>query len=65
MCDVHVEIRGGFLDQPNVKLNHKLEARRLLFRSHFWLSSEWFTPNGVSGIAVPFYLAYPCLAKLG
>jgi len=29
-----------------------------------WLSNEWFTPDGVPGIAVPFYLAHPRLAKL-
>jgi len=64
MCELHVEIREGFLEQPIAELNHELEARGLLFRPHFWLSNEWFTPDGVPGIAVPFYLAHPRLAKL-
>ena len=34
------------------------------FRPHYWLSDEWFTPDGVPGIAVPFYLAHPRLARL-
>src|SRR5207253_8807734 len=34
------------------------------FRPHFWLADEWFTPDGVPGIAIPFYLAHPRLAKL-
>lgn len=29
-----------------------------------WLSSEWFSPDGVPGIAIPFYLAHPRLTKL-
>jgi hypothetical protein len=29
-----------------------------------WLSEEWFSPDGVPGIAVPFYLAHPRLEKL-
>ncbi len=29
-----------------------------------WLSEEWFSPDGVPGIAVPFYLAHPRLAQL-
>ena len=33
-------------------------------RPHYWLSDEWFTPDGVPGVAVPFYLAHPRLAKL-
>ena len=35
-----------------------------LFRPHFWLSDEWFTPDGIPGVAIPFYLAHPRLAKL-
>ena len=30
-----------------------------------WLSEEWFSPDGVPGIAVPFYLAHPRLERLG
>ena len=64
MCDLHVGIKGGFLEQPIAELIQELERRGLLFHPHFWLSNEWFTPDGVPGIAVPFYLAHPRLAKL-
>ncbi|MGH7231784.1 MAG: putative zinc-binding metallopeptidase, partial [Nitrospiraceae bacterium] len=40
------------------------ESRGLGFRPHFWLSDEWFCPDDVPGIAIPFYLAHPRLAKL-
>jgi len=36
----------------------------LSFRPHLWLSDEFFTPDGVPGIAMPFYLAHPRLARL-
>ena len=62
--DLHLEIKGGFLEQPIAELTRELEERRLLFRPHFWISNEWLTPDGVPGIAVPFYLAHPRLAKL-
>jgi hypothetical protein len=29
-----------------------------------WLSEEWFTPDGVAGFAIPFYLTHPRLMKL-
>ncbi len=64
MCDLHLGLTGGFLEQPIAELNRELEQRGLLFRPHFWLSNEWFTPDGVPGIAIPFYLAHPRLAKL-
>ncbi|MBX3303250.1 MAG: putative zinc-binding metallopeptidase [Nitrospira sp.] len=64
MCDLQLGLTGGFLEQPIAELTRELEQRELLFRPHFWLSNEWFTPDGVPGIAIPFYLAHPRLAKL-
>jgi hypothetical protein len=46
------------------RLYRELERRHLEFRPHFWLSDEWYTPDGVPGIAIPFYLAHPRLAEL-
>jgi hypothetical protein len=46
------------------ELYAELGARGLAFRPHVWLSDEWFTPDGVPGIAIPFYLADPRLARL-
>ena len=31
---------------------------------HFYLSDEWFTPDGATAIAIPFYLAHPRLMRL-
>ncbi|HET8648010.1 MAG TPA: putative zinc-binding metallopeptidase, partial [Vicinamibacteria bacterium] len=42
----------------------ELSERGLTFRPHYWLSDEWFCPDGVPGIAIPFYLAHPRLARL-
>jgi hypothetical protein len=64
MSQLGVTLDGAFLSGQIQQLYAELEARRLLFRPHFWLSNEWFTPDGVPGIAVPFYLAHPRLAKL-
>ena len=64
MCDLHVGLKSGFLERPIAELTRELERHGLLFRPHFWLSNEWFTPDGIPGIAVPFYLAHPRLAKL-
>jgi hypothetical protein len=44
-------------------VNAELDARGLA-RPHYWLSDEWFTPDGVPGVAIPFYLAHPRLARL-
>jgi hypothetical protein len=64
MCDLGLSIEGTDLEQRIGQLQTELRERSLKFRPHFWLSDEWFTPDGVPGIAIPFYLAHPRLAKL-
>lgn len=63
-CDLGLNIEGSILEERVRRIEAELEARGLDFRPHFWLSSEWFTPDGVPGVAIPFYLAHPRLTKL-
>lgn len=46
------------------RLARELEARGLCFRPHVWLSTDFFSPDGVPGFALPFFLAHPRLARL-
>jgi hypothetical protein len=64
MCDLRLRLQGCFLEEPIKRLGEELKARGLRFRPYFWLSDEWFSPDGIPGIALPFYLAHPRLAKL-
>jgi hypothetical protein len=64
MSQLGVTLDGSFLADQIQQLYAELDARQLRFRPHCWVSNEWFTPDGVPGIAVPFYLAHPRLAKL-
>jgi len=64
LCDLGVRIEGSDLEDRIDELYRDLEGRRLVFRPHFWLSDEWFCPDGEPGIAIPFYLAHPRLARL-
>ena len=64
MRQLDIRIEGSELEPRIEQLHEELAARGLTFRPHFWLSDEWFTPDGIPGIAIPFYLAHPRLAKL-
>ena len=64
MCDLGVDIRGTVLAERIQQACGELRARGIRFRPHFWLSDDWFTPDGVPGVAIPFYLAHPRLAQL-
>src|SRR3954471_7760354 len=59
-----VTIEGSILEARIAELHREIQARGLSFEPHFWLSAEWFSPDGVPGVAIPFYLAHPRLEKL-
>jgi hypothetical protein len=63
-CDLGLQIEGSWLEPRLITLYDELAARGLTFKPHAWISAEWFSPDGVPGIAIPFYLAHPRLMKL-
>jgi hypothetical protein len=62
--DLGVRLEGTWLEELFEKLNRELAARDIRVRPHFWISDEWFSPDGVTGIAVPFYLTHRRLMRL-
>jgi hypothetical protein len=46
------------------RLYSELAARELKFKPHLWISDDWFSPDGVPGFAVPFFLLHPRLIEL-
>jgi hypothetical protein len=64
LCDLNVSIEGTPLEARVERVREELHLRGLLFKPYFWLSDEWFTPEGMTGTAIPFYLAHPRLMRL-
>lgn len=63
-CELRVTLEDGPLGAAVVQLEDELCLKELSFRPHIWISSEWFSPDGVAGVAVPFFLAHPRLTAL-
>jgi hypothetical protein len=64
LCDLRLTIESSRLAPYLERLYRELESRGIDFRPHAWLSEEWFSPDGVPGLAIPFYLAHPRLERL-
>ena len=64
LSSLRVTLEGTWLEDCLDTLYEELEERGIRLRPHAWISSEWFSPSHVPGIAVPFYLAHPRLMKL-
>jgi hypothetical protein len=64
LCNLGLRIEGTLLEGRIERLYGELEAKGLKLRPHVWLSNGFFSPDGVPGFAVPFYLAHPRLTRL-
>lgn len=64
LCDLGLSLEKSDVWDRVLQLNEDLAHRGLRFRPHYWLSNEWFSPDGVPGIALPFYLACARLRRL-
>src|SRR6187397_2239764 len=63
MCDLPVAIEGPIADRI-ARVREEMAAKGVRCPIHFYLADEWFTPDGATAIAIPFYLAHPRLEKL-
>jgi len=62
--DLGVRIEGTWIEECLRDIGEDLARREILFRPHAWLSTDFFVPDDVPGIAIPFYLAHPRLMQL-
>ena len=53
-CDLKLNYERTPLARRVRRLYRELDKRGIAFRPHVWLSEEWFSPDGVPGIAAPF-----------
>jgi hypothetical protein len=65
ICDLGLEIAGTELEGRIQRLYAELEQKDLhRFRPRIYLGDEWFSPDGVPSISIPFFLAHPRLKAL-
>jgi hypothetical protein len=62
--DLHLSLRGTWVADCLRELNGELKAQRIRIKPHAWISDEWFSPEKIPGIAIPFYLVHPRLMRL-
>jgi len=64
MCDLKLRIEGTYLERCIQKLYQELNSRGIIFKPLCYLGDEWFSPDDVPAISIPFYLAHPRLKQL-
>ncbi|MEM9645772.1 MAG: putative zinc-binding metallopeptidase [Planctomycetota bacterium] len=64
ICDLPLKLKESQLQQRVDQLHREIVDRGIPFKPHCWLSDDWYSPDGIPGIAIPFYLAHPRLMRL-
>ena len=64
MCDLPIALAGSVMQGRIAELQAELDTRELRVPIHYYLAEEWFTPDGATSMAMPFYLAHPRLERL-
>jgi hypothetical protein len=64
ICDLGVRIESSELEPRVGQLFQELSGRGVQLRPDCYLGDEWFSPEGMAAIAIPFYLAHPRLKNL-
>ena len=64
ICDLQLSLEGSKVFDCINELKLEAELRGFRFFPHFWISDEFFTPEDIPGIALPFYLIHPRLERL-
>lgn len=56
LCLLDLNLRKGLMGDCISQVKKELRERGLKIRLNFWISDEWFCPDGITGVAIPFYL---------
>ena len=64
ICDLSLAIEDSLIAKCRDRLYRELKNRDLTLMPHCWLSDDWFSPDGIPEIAVPFYMADRRLMRL-
>lgn len=64
ICDLELKLEDTAMVEYRDRLYSELKDRNLRVRPHCWLSDDWFSPDDVPGIAIPFYMAHRRLMRL-
>lgn len=63
-CDLGLQIETSPVKSCIDQLYTELANRGLRFRPHCWFGEEWFSPDGIPGVGIPFYLGHRRLKRL-
>jgi hypothetical protein len=64
ICDLNLSIENSSVQDQVQAFRGELAAKSLQLKPKIYFGDEWFSPEGMVALSVPFYLAHPRLRAL-
>lgn len=64
LCLLNLKIKGTIVEKAIKQVRRELRDAEISIDLHFWISDEWFCADGITGVAIPFYLLDERLIEL-
>ncbi|MEM9939940.1 MAG: putative zinc-binding metallopeptidase [Planctomycetota bacterium] len=64
ICDLRLDLDHSPVAACRDRLYSELAQKSLRLKPHMWFSNDWYAPDDIPGIAVPFYMGHPRLMRL-
>jgi hypothetical protein len=64
LCDLPLKLSKSWAQGCITKLYEELALKDIRLKPHVWVSDDWFSPDGVPGFAIPFFILHPRLIAL-
>ncbi|WP_127714051.1 putative zinc-binding metallopeptidase [Halobacteriovorax sp. HLS] len=64
LCSLNLDFSDSVVEKAIEIVRSELDLKGIKIELHFWISDEWFCPDGITGIAIPFYLLSKELIEL-
>ena len=64
LCDLDLTLPRSLVAPKIARLLRELRSRAIKLRPDFWIATDWFSPDDVAGVAIPFFVVHPRLVRL-
>ena len=64
LCDLNLKLEGSKANNLLHKLYQELDSKGLKFVPHAWIGDDWYSPDGIPGLSIPFFVIHPRLSQL-
>ncbi len=64
ICELDISLNNSWVNDCIKQLKKELLNKDITFSPKFWIGDDWYCPDGIVGISIPFFIFHPKLIAL-